>query len=442
MLIQKSLAPVLAAALLAAGCSAAAPGAAPAPGGAAPAPDNAAAPAKPAGPVTLKMAGIEYPYTQVIIDEFMKKHADIKIEWSAGGVNFEDGSIQALIRSGSAPDLIITNSGPGRVGLLSNAGLIHPLDDVMKKLDIESRYQQWVIEQTRAQGKGKVYELVEGVDVFQVYYNKQMFDRFGLKVPTTWEEFLAVCDRLKKENILPIAAGFRKGIGGGWMLGNLVESSAGKDLTTEVIYGKGTFDQKPIVLGGEMLKQLVDAGYVDGKEAAALDQAQAQALFIGGKSAMNISPQGVLSSPRSKGEDVSAFDAFLLPSRDPNRPARPSAGLAHSWIVPTSTKHMDAVEKWLDFISSEDYLKLTSTNGAVLVPVLQAASKIKYDPAIEDAIKKLSNGAGYNFSVYLPAKAKDAWYAAVDHIVAGAKTPEQAMKDIEAELSKAKAESH
>jgi raffinose/stachyose/melibiose transport system substrate-binding protein len=388
--------------------------------------------------VTLKVGGIEYQYTQAEIKEFEKRNPDIKIEWNEGGNNFEDGSIQALLRSGSGPDVMVVSSGPGRVGLLSDAGLIKPLEATLLAYNIEVRYQDWVIDQTRTQGKGKVYELVEGVDVFQVYYNKEMFDKVGIAVPTTWQEFMDNSKKLKEADILPIVAGFRKGIGGGWMLGNIVEASAGKDVMTDVIYGDGKFDQEQIILGAEMLKELVDNNYVNGKEAASIDQNQAQAAFLSEQAAMNFSPQGMIAKARKEGTDVSKFGSFLLPSREEGRPSRPSAGLAHSWIISESTKNMAAAERWLDWVSSEDYARVAAENGGTLVPVVKLPIDIKLDPAIEDATKKLENGAGYNPSVYLPAKAKDAWYAAAEGIITGSITPEDGMKGVEKELAPTK----
>jgi raffinose/stachyose/melibiose transport system substrate-binding protein len=424
------------------GCSTAAPGASKPTADASSVKVQEGKPAQLSGasntPVTLKIGGAEYEYSKAAIAEFEKKNPAIKIEWTPGGNNFEDGTTQALLRSGSGPDVMVVGSGPGRIGLLSNAGLILPIEDAMKKYNIESRYQKWVIDQTRTQGKGKVYELVEGVDVFSVYYNKEIFAKNNLNPPASWDDFIAICTKLKSANIASITAGFRGGIGGGWMLGNLVEAAAGKDRMTDVIYGSGKFDQKEIVMGGEMLKQLVDGGFVNGKEASAIDQKQAQAAFLNGQAAMTFSSQAFIAAERKKGNDVSKFDSFLLPSREANRPARPSAGLAHSWIISAATKNKDAAKKWLDWVSSEAYMQIVAANGGILVPVLEVASKVKNDPAIEAAGAMMKNGAGYNPSVYLPAKAKDAWYAAASEIVSGTTTPSDAMKAIEVELAKTK----
>ena len=38
-----------------------------------------------------------------------------------------------------------------------------------------------------------------------VYYNKDIFDRYGLKPPSTWDEWIEVCTVLEEHDILPIA---------------------------------------------------------------------------------------------------------------------------------------------------------------------------------------------------------------------------------------------
>jgi raffinose/stachyose/melibiose transport system substrate-binding protein len=52
---------------------------------------------------------------------------------------------------------------------------------------------------------GKVYGVTTGsVSFTGLFYNKDIFAQNGLKVPTTWEEFVSVCDALKAKGIAPI----------------------------------------------------------------------------------------------------------------------------------------------------------------------------------------------------------------------------------------------
>ncbi len=392
----------------------------------------------PSNPVTLKIAGIQYGYTPTVIAAFMKRNPTIKVNFSGGNVSFENGQIQTVLRSGHGPDVLLINSGPGRVGLLSSQGLIRSLDDVYKKYNITERYQKWVIDQIRTQGKGHIYEIVEGADVFQVYYNKEIFSKQGLQPPRTWAQFLADCNKLKEAGVLPIVAGVRDNFAGGWLMGTLVQASAGKDIMTNVIYGTGNFDQPKIVRGAQMLKDLVSKGYINGYQAAALTADQADAAFTHGRGAMIVFSQGHIISAQKNGVDVSKFGSFLMPSLNAGQPAQPIAGLAHSWVVDVNTKKMSAVEKWLNWVSSDDYLKIAVAHGGSLVPTLKVPQSIKLPPAIQDAAAKLEKGAGYNPSVYLPAAAKDAWYAAVQQLITGQASPEQAMKQIQSALAESR----
>jgi multiple sugar transport system substrate-binding protein len=51
---------------------------------------------------------------------------------------------------------------------------------------------------------GKTYGIPGGVHYWVVYYNKKIFDEHQLKEPTTWEEFIALCDTLKSKGITPL----------------------------------------------------------------------------------------------------------------------------------------------------------------------------------------------------------------------------------------------
>jgi ABC-type glycerol-3-phosphate transport system substrate-binding protein len=53
---------------------------------------------------------------------------------------------------------------------------------------------------------GKQYGVPLNVAYWPTFYNKRVFREQGLEVPTTWDEFTAVCDRLKSAGITPLGA--------------------------------------------------------------------------------------------------------------------------------------------------------------------------------------------------------------------------------------------
>lgn len=52
---------------------------------------------------------------------------------------------------------------------------------------------------------GKIHNIPYQPSAFVTMYNKELFDKAGVdKLPTTWDEFLAVCEKLKASGVTPI----------------------------------------------------------------------------------------------------------------------------------------------------------------------------------------------------------------------------------------------
>jgi raffinose/stachyose/melibiose transport system substrate-binding protein len=388
--------------------------------------------------IMLKVGGKEYDYTKPLVEDFKKQNPDIEIKLENGVQTVDDGSLQALLKSGSGPDVLLVYAGPSRIGALSKDGLIRPINDIYEKYKIGDRYQKSIIDQVKAQDKkGDIYEVVEGTDVNQVYYNKQIFKDLNITVPpTSWEEFLAICQKLKEAKIKPIAAGFKGGVSAGHLGGLLLESGAGKDRMSEVIYKGASFNTDPFKLGFEMLKELKDKGYINGQEALAMDMFEAASGFYHGQYAMFATNQALLLSAKKGdgGIDTSKYGSFVLTSREQGRSGLPTAGVASSWVVSASASNekLPAIEKWINYVSSQDYLKVSFKNGSGFIPALKdIPSDLNLDPLVVDPINKSKNGVGFNPSVYLTGSGKTAWYAALQAVVGGAMTPEEAVKSVD-----------
>lgn len=388
--------------------------------------------------ITLRLAGIDYDYTPAVIEAFQQQQPNITIDFAEGDLSFESGQLQTTLRSGEGPDVLNVNSGPGRVGLLAESDLILPLNDFYERVGIADTYRPFVMDQIRAQADGTIHEVVEGIDVFQVYYNGTIFEQNGLEPPQTWDDFLAICQALEDAGVQPIVVGGRDNYQGGWLFGNLVQASADRDVMREVIYGNGSWTDPNIVRGAELLKQLVDEGYVNGLEAAALTGEQADAAFAQGQGAMMVHGQGFPSALANDGIDVSNIRAFPLPSLNEGQTAIPTAGLAHSWVINASTQQREAAETWLEWVASDDYLRIAVENGGALTPARIVPADITLPPSIQDAAQKLDAGAGYNPSVYLPTAAKDAWYAAMQQLLTGQIAPADAAGNIQAAMEESR----
>lgn len=86
-----------------------------------------------------------------------------------------------------------------------SSGYLEPLDDyVAADLTIRERLDPDLLERVRAQGNGRLYALPFAKNVYALYYNKDIFDRFGVPYPTdgmTWDDVFALAREIS--DILP-----------------------------------------------------------------------------------------------------------------------------------------------------------------------------------------------------------------------------------------------
>lgn len=386
------------------------------------------------GQVTLNVS-FGRDYAEAVAAGFQEINPDIAVELSSGGLVFEDGSLQTTLQSGEGPDVLNLNSGPGRIGVLAASGLISAVDDVYERAGLADVFLPEVMEQLENQTPdGTLYEVVDGLDVFQFYYQKNIFEENGLEPPQTWDDFLAICQALKDAGVQPIVLGARDNFQGGWLFGNLVQASAGRDVMTEVIYGGGEFTHPDIVRAAQLLKQLVDEEYINGLEAAALEGDQAQAAFGQGQGGMIVLAQGQVLELGRDGVDLNNIGSFLLPSLNEGQAPAPTSGLATSWVINADSDKQDAAKAWLEWAASDEFLRISIEAGGFLVPARTIPDDITLPPVMQDAVDKLSAGSGYNPSVYLPAAAKDAWYAALQMIITEQASPEEAIAGVQSAL--------
>lgn len=87
----------------------------------------------------------------------------------------------------------------------------------------------------------KMWEICNGMDVFSVYYHKEIFDELGLEEPKTFEDFEKICATIRDSGMTPIVVGGRDNYQLGWVMGNFFQSVAGRDFMTGLIYGDGKF---------------------------------------------------------------------------------------------------------------------------------------------------------------------------------------------------------
>ncbi|MFJ4818595.1 extracellular solute-binding protein [Streptomyces sp. NPDC088801] len=126
---------------------------------------------------------------QARIDLLVKKHPDLKVKLQLIPGDAYPQKVQTMIAGGTGPDIMQVAES---VNTYSSKNQLLPLDDLAKKanLDPEQRFGPVGSLYTY---QDKLYAIPDRSGAVTVFYNKDMFDKKGVKAPTadwTWDDTL------------------------------------------------------------------------------------------------------------------------------------------------------------------------------------------------------------------------------------------------------------
>lgn len=140
-----------------------------------------------------------------IADEYSEKMGGkwkIEFETTADRPSYLQ-KLKTLIAGGNMPDIIDIDADPYCQELV-DAGM---LVDVKKFLKDNGKYDSFYPTALKYQEftDGSMYTLPLEYHVEMTWYNKEIFDKYGLSVPKTMDEWLDVCKTLKENGVTPIS---------------------------------------------------------------------------------------------------------------------------------------------------------------------------------------------------------------------------------------------
>jgi len=173
-------------------------------------------------------------FRKAILDDVVKKTED-----EIPGLTFElDGledqvnrftKLPAEMAAGRPPIVFDLFGGAGDALKYAAAGRLLDLTPILEELGLSDRFLnlgQFTLD-------GKVYGLPIGGNTEGFYYNEVLFEKYGLKEPTTWEELELAAETLKSNGITPFAMGSK----GAWVPLMLVNTLIGRYAGPEAIDG-------------------------------------------------------------------------------------------------------------------------------------------------------------------------------------------------------------
>lgn len=212
---------------------------------------------------------------------------------------------------------------------------------------------------------GKVYGVPTGTVADNgVFYNKTIFDKYDLKVPQTWDEYMNLCKTLKSKGIAPMTVGGKDGWPYTMMTGGIIAAFTPdmKALAKQYFLGERKFnDEQSLKLWDKMAEwtSYMEDGFMG------VDYASVIGRFVSGKAAMM--PDGTWQAPTiAKTDPNFKFGYFVIPGDKPGDSTQLCGKYDLIWEVLSKSPNKDAALKWMEFYSQkENYTEFINTVGFI-----------------------------------------------------------------------------
>lgn len=386
-------------------------------------------------PVTIQVAvsgsAQEIDIHQQKFDLYMKEHPNVTIEpIDIGSERFQ--KLMTLISSGTAPDIIYINEW---CYSLAYRNVLLSLDDyIANDSDFDlGEYPESLL--TPLRYEDKLYALPQEVSPFVIYYNKDMFNAAGVKLPTddwTVDDFYAAAKALT--NPEKKVYGYRHP--GAWadqVLGWFSRAGVEYDISGTEVKGLDT----PEALNAlKFLYNLVVVDELSPNPAALTAMGNgADAMFRNQTVAMESA--GLWQLPTYKADPLPfEWDVVRMPI-DKNQKTK--AGILN-WGISSASKNPDQAWDLLKFLVGPEGMRIVAENNMALpASTDEAANQIVLDTHFPENVKAFVDSVPDvdmtdQLSIYR-TEVNTKLQEIVDEMLIGESTPEETQQKLITEIN-------
>ena len=346
-----------------------------------------------------------------------------------------DQKMNALISAGNCPDLYICNPGPN-LTVYVDGGSAKSLNQILENnKDWYNSFTKGIFE--RMTYDGQIMAVPTCFQAALVFYNTELFEKAGAKVPTTFDELIETCKVLQKSGVVPMACS----AGTPWCLsmvaGYLCDRAGGPTNLANVNSGATNWFDPSFKTGASKLYEL--SRYFQ-PTAAGDSNDQATAAFYNGEAAMLVQGSWVIGQMNGANPEIeSKCGVFSFPAipggADPNRMIVKTDNL----VVSATTKHEDAVVALMKMFTdneSQKYIgevagKIPVTN--VDIDLNKAPKQLGY---VMNILSKSTGTLGFYNESFPSVEAGDTFDNAMIDVFLGACSVDEALQKIQTYFEK------
>ena len=335
--------------------------------------------------------------------DFQAAHPDVELKFELKTFDQIQQTASMILNSADAPDVLEINKGNATAGLYAKQGLLTDITAEATKrgwdkilppsIQTTSRYGANGI-----MGSGPWYGVTTYGEYVMVYYNKDMFTKNGVAVPTSLDEFNAAADKFVKAGITPIALGAADKWPVTQNFYELALYKADRNFVNSYQLFKGDVDFKgpEFTFAAQSLADYVKKGYFS-KTATGTTYNDANAAFTQGKVPMDLTGSWMFGTFLTSIKDFQ-WGIFVLPGKTLN-----TGSGGNLWAVPAGAKNKDLAYDFIDLNLKPKAQTIMANAGGI--PLNADLSKIT-DPhtkELNEAFSSILKNDGLAFYPDWPA---------------------------------------
>ena len=199
-----------------------------------------------------------------------------------------------------------------------------------------------------------IYGLPYAANAAGILYNEDMFVEHGWKIPETWDEFIALCDTIEEEGIVPIYLGFKDT----WTClapwNALAVGLTDSDVYNQVNKGNTTFEKEYKEVA-EKMKMLIN--YAE-PNPYAYSYNDACTAFARGEAAMYTIGSYAVPQIKSVNPDMN-INSFTFPANESKKDNVLNSGIDLNFsVMKESSEKKDAIYEVLSFLYEDETIQI------------------------------------------------------------------------------------
>ena len=331
------------------------------------------------------------------IKEFEAKHPGVKVKFEEKGFEQIQKTAPMILNSSDVPDIMEYNKGNATAGALAKQGLLTDITAEATKRGWDKKLSAGVrttsmYDTNGVMGSGKWYGVPNYAEYTMAYYNKDLFKKYGVAEPKTFDELTAAMDKFVAKGVTPLANAGAEYMAQQYLY-QLALSKADRSWVDkyELYKGKTDFHDAAWTYAANTFADWVKKGYIS-KKSTSTKAEDAGVSWIQGKAPILFS--GSWWYGRFQQEAKFDWDSTLWPG---SNLTLGSGG--NIWVVPKNAKNKDLAYDFIDITMSKKIQNLLGNKGGI--PVAADTSAIT-DPKSKQLIANFNTLSGRDGLAFYP----------------------------------------